>query len=238
MRERATTVTESPRRGSAGHADRARSPGAGERSRPTARTRIAVLVDRLTPHLQHHLLLAARGCRGRRWITFKNLAAQLRMERGTLVAAIGACAASGLLRCSHGFAKGRLSLTRAGRRSLDQLEQWHQAEILALQYQLPLPPSIGRGEGQTQAQSTGEKFMLRQDSDSHQRRPVRPAAHALSRFATLHRRASAKLDALMNRLLWTWLSLFAMPQSIEASLNDKPASPRRARGVHGRHSGR
>lgn len=174
----------------------------------------------LTSQLEHHLLLVARGCLGRRWSTVSNLAAELRMDHATLAAAISECAASGLLRSTYGHSKDCLSLTRAGRHRLDQLEQCRQAEILALQYQLPLPPRTSCEEGQLPTQSPGEDFMPRQREQSW--------------FTNLHDRASAKIDAVLNRVLWSWLSLFATPQPMEARIDDKLASRRRTRGVRGR----
>lgn len=112
-------------------------------AKPLRRNRATVRPS-LSPDLQYRLLRVTRGCPGRRWTTADELAVKLRIAHGTLAAALFECAASGFLRPANGSLRRRLSLTGAGRRRLDQLEQYRQAEILALQNQLPLPRLMAR----------------------------------------------------------------------------------------------
>lgn len=107
--------------------------------KPLRRDRAAAQPS-LSPDLQYRLVRVTRGCPGRRWATADDLAVKLR----TLAAALFECAAAGFLRPANGSSRRRLSLTGAGRHRLDQLEQYRQAEILALQNQLPLPGLMAR----------------------------------------------------------------------------------------------
>ena len=175
--------------------------------RSLRRNRLAVQPS-LSSDLQYHLLRVARGCPGHRWTTIDRLAEQLHIDHETLAAAILECAASGLLRSANSPFRRRLSLTGAGRRRLDQLEQCRQTEILALQNQLPLPPRMVCEGAQLQ-------------------RTVRPAALEGSWPKSPRDRESA--SAALSRMLWTWLSLSVTPQPIEARIDDDDAR-RRKRG--------
>ena len=59
-------------------------------------------------------------------------------------------------------------------------------------------------------------------------RTARPAALADAWLKSPHDRESA--GAALSRLLWAWLSLSAMPQPMEARINDT-AARRRTRGA-------
>lgn len=194
--------------------------------KPLRRTRAAVQPS-LSSDQQYHLLLLARGQPGHRWTTIDALAVQLRIDHLTLAAALLECAASGLLRSTNAPSRRRLSLTRAGRRRLDQLEQCRQTEILALQNQLPLSPRIACEGALPHTQSPGEGFMPKQRPVTQLQRTVRPATLEDSWLKSPHHRESA--SAALSRLLWAWLSLSAMPQPMEARIDDTTAR-RRTRG--------
>lgn len=189
--------------------------------KPLRRNRVGVRSG--SPDLQHHLLQVARGSAGHRWTTLDNLAAQLRLDPEPLAGAILECAALGLIRCAQSSSKGRLSLTRAGRRRLDQLERCRRAQIQALQNQLPLPPRAACEGGQPHTQSPGEEVMPRQHVTPQSPRAARTAMLDRRWLRSLHQRASAKIDAALNRLLWSWLSMYAMPQRVEVRIDDVPA---------------
>ena len=192
--------------------------------RSLRRNRVAVQPS-LSSDLQYHLLLVTRGCLGHRWTTIDGLAAQLRIDHQMLAAAIFKCAASGLLRSTNGPSRRRLSLTGAGRRRLDQLEQSRQTEILALQNQLPLPPRIACEEARPHTQSPGEGFMPKQRPVTQLQRTARPAALADAWRKSPRDRESA--SAALSRMLWTWLSLSVTPQPMEARIDDDAARRRK-----------
>ena len=123
--------------------------------KPLRRNRAAVQPS-LSPDLQYRLLRVTRGCPGRRWTTADELAVKLRIDHGTLAAALFECAASGFLRPANGSSRRRLSLTGAGRHRLDQLEQYRQAEILApAEPVTPSRPDGARRDPPTQSSGEG-----------------------------------------------------------------------------------
>src|SRR5690349_20935535 len=194
--------------------------------RSLRRNRLAVQPS-LSSDLQYHLLLVTRGSPGHRWTTIDRLAEQLHIDHETLAAAILECAASGLLRSANSPFRRRLSLTGAGRRRLDQLEQCRQTEILALQNQLPLPPRIACEGARPHTQSPGEGFMPKQRPVTQLQRTARPSALADAWRKSPRDRESA--GAALSRMLWAWLSLSARPQPMEARIDDT-AARRRTRG--------
>lgn len=194
--------------------------------RSLRRNRAAVQPS-LSSDLEYHLLLVARGYPGHRWTTIDGLADQLHIDHETLAAAILECAASGLLRSANSPFRRRLSLTGAGRRRLDQLEQCRETEILALQNQLPLPPRMACEGARPHTQSPGEGFMSKQRPTTQLQRTVRPAALEGSWPKSPRDRESA--SAALSRMLWTWLSLSVTPQPMEARIDDD-AARRRKRG--------
>lgn len=93
--------------------------------------------------------------------------------------------------------------------------------------QLPLPPRIACEGARSHTQSPGEALMRKQRPVTQLQRTVRPAAREDFWLKSPHGRESA--GAALSRLLWAWLSLSAMPQPMEARIDDT-AARRRTRG--------